>query len=215
MKVKVVCVLPELLHIFSKFVSLSLTSSEDGSRQDYGSSTFSSGESHWPNSTSLRNMSREYAKSWRRDQICGWVARDSLYRSHQEKNSGSDGAWDWRWGNKFSKTFQKEKTNQEEAKTWIHGLIIDIAQFLCVILLPDTSRQRVKCNLCELWIEKYEMRQHKMGHQTNVTTSSSFRPSRRAKKKCHQMSDFEYYWLKNKCTSANFIFLGAQAFLSI
>ena len=81
--------------------------------------------------------------------------------------------------------------------------------------LPDTSRQRVKCNLCELWIEKYEMRQHKMGHQTNVTTSSSFRPSRRAKKKCHQMSDFEYYWLKNKCTSANFIFLGAQAFLSI
>ena len=65
--------------------------------------------------------------------------------------------------------------------------------------LPDPSRHRVKCTLCNSWVEKYEMRQHKKGHhdQTNVPTSPSvtrsFRPSRQAKKNSHQIPDFVYY----------------------
>ena len=63
--------------------------------------------------------------------------------------------------------------------------------------LPDPSEHRVKCTQCESWVEKYEMRQHKRGHQTDVTTSPSvtrsFQPSRRAKKNSHQMPDFVYY----------------------
>ena len=66
--------------------------------------------------------------------------------------------------------------------------------------LPDPSEHRVKCTQCESWVEKYEMRQHKRGHQTDVTTSPSvtrsFQPSRRAKKNSHQMPDFVYYWLQ-------------------
>ena len=65
--------------------------------------------------------------------------------------------------------------------------------------LPDPSRHRVKCTLCNSWVEKYNMRQHKRGHhdQTNVPTSPSvtrsFRPSRQAKKNSHQIPDFVYY----------------------
>ena len=63
--------------------------------------------------------------------------------------------------------------------------------------LPDTSRNRMKCSLCNLWIEKYEMRQHERDHRINDNTSpsvtKSVRPSRQAKKNSHQMPEFEYY----------------------
>ena len=88
-------------------------------------------------------------------------------------------------------------SRQKRSKKATNGYMDSTSTSSSASSLPDTSNHRVKCTLCELWVEKYDIRQHTRGHQTNITTSPSvtrsFRPSRRATKNRNQMPDFVYY----------------------
>ena len=91
---------------------------------------------------------------------------------------------------------KRQKGSNKSTKAYINQ---STSSSSSVSSLPETGRQRVKCSLCNLWIEKYEMRQHKRQHHTDINPSPSVtrsvRPSRQAKRNGHQMSDFEYYWI--------------------
>ena len=68
-----------------------------------------------------------------------------------------------------STTFPRKKRSKKATKRYMDSS--SSSNNSSASSLPDPSEHRVKCTQCESWVEKYEMRQHKRGHQTDVTTS--------------------------------------------